>query len=125
MEMYDAKSRTTKFAPIFFNLLDEQFVPEPVLGHTQYLLNSEENYAKLYAFLTGRAGVRPGELGSLRTSARNPAEPLRFDNGGPKKPVNLPDISPGISSKAAKPRYLSCDSDAADLRGIPISIFIG
>jgi tetratricopeptide (TPR) repeat protein len=78
LEMYDAKSRTTKFAPIFFNPLDEQFVPEPVSGHTQYLLNSEENYAKLYAFLTGQAGVRPGELGSLKTLARNPVEPLTF-----------------------------------------------
>ena len=57
---------------------DEQFIPEPLRGHTQYLLNSEENYAKLYAFLTGQGGVTPGELGSLKTLARNPVEPLGF-----------------------------------------------
>ena len=61
LEMYGDKSKTTKFAAVFFTSQDEQFVPEPLRGHTQYLLNSEENYTKLYAFFTGQAGVRPGE----------------------------------------------------------------
>ena len=80
LEMYDAKTRTTKFAPVFFASQDEQFVPEPIHGHTQYLLNSEENYTKLYAFLTGQAGVTPGELGPLKRLARNPVEPSRFES---------------------------------------------
>jgi tetratricopeptide (TPR) repeat protein len=79
LEMYDAKSKTTKFAPVSFASQDEQFIPEALRGHTQYLLNSEENYAKLYAFLTGQAGVKPGELGSLKTLARNLVEPLGFE----------------------------------------------
>jgi hypothetical protein len=79
LEMYNEKSTTTKFAPVFFASQDEQFIPEPLRGHTQYLLNSEENYTKLYAFLTGQAGVTPSELGSLKTLARNPVEPLRFE----------------------------------------------
>jgi hypothetical protein len=48
------------------------------LGHTRYLLNSEDNYDKLYAFLTGQAGVVPRKLGPLRTLAREPVEPLNF-----------------------------------------------
>src|SRR6266404_3169279 len=76
MEMYNAKSKTTKFVPIFFELQDERFIPEPLSAQTHYLLSSENNYANLHAFLTGRAGVTPGELGSLKTLARTP---LRFD----------------------------------------------
>jgi hypothetical protein len=62
---YHAKSRTKKFVPILFENEDEQFISEPVRGHTYHVLNSEESYAKLYAFLNGQAGVTPGELGLL------------------------------------------------------------
>jgi SEFIR domain len=79
LEMYGAKSTTTKFAPVLFDGQNERFIPEPLRGHTQYLLNSEENYDKLYAFLVGQAGVSAWELGPVKTLARNPAEPLRFD----------------------------------------------
>jgi hypothetical protein len=78
LEMYRAKSRTTKFAPVFFRYQDEPFIPEPISGHTHYLLNSEDNYAKLYAFLTDQAGVVPRTLGPLKTLAREPVEPLTF-----------------------------------------------
>jgi hypothetical protein len=78
VEIYDAKSKTTKFASVFFASKDEQFIPEPLRGRTQYPLNSEENYTKLYAFLTRQAGVTPGKLGLLKTLARNPVKPLRF-----------------------------------------------
>ena len=76
VEIYQARSRTKKFAPVLFNLQDEQFIPDPISGHTHYLLNSEDSYAGLYAFLTGQAGVQPGELGSLKTLARKQVEPL-------------------------------------------------
>jgi hypothetical protein len=59
LEMYDAKSTTTKFAPVLFDGQNARFIPEPLRGHTQYLLNSVENYDKLYAFLVGQAGVPP------------------------------------------------------------------
>ena len=79
LEMYGAKSTTTKFAPLLFDGQNERFIPEPLRGHTQYLLNSEENYDKLYAFLVGQAGVSAWELGPVKTLARSPVEPLRFD----------------------------------------------
>jgi hypothetical protein len=65
--------------PVLFNDQNERSIPEPLRSHTQYLLNSEENYDKLYAFLVGQAGASAWELGSVKTLARNPAEPLRFD----------------------------------------------
>jgi tetratricopeptide (TPR) repeat protein len=79
LAIYQAKSSTQKLVPVLFDRQDEPFIPEPLRGHTQYLLNSEENYAKLYAFLIGQAGVTPGELGPLKTLARDPVEPLGFD----------------------------------------------
>src|SRR5271165_537001 len=78
VEMYNAKSKTTKFVPVYFASQGEQFIPDPLRGQTHYLLNSEENYAKLYGFLTGQAGVTPSELGSLKTLARTAVEPLKF-----------------------------------------------
>src|ERR1700674_1390191 len=53
LKIYNAKSRTTKFVPVLFDLQDVQFIPEPISSHTHYLLHSETNYIKLYAFLTG------------------------------------------------------------------------
>jgi SEFIR domain len=101
--IYHAKSTTSKFVPVFFDGPDEQLIPEPVSGHTHYLLDSEDNYDKLYAFLVGQAGVTPGELGSLRTLARNPVEPLRFDvsdTSTRRLPLsNLPDRNPFFTGR--------------------------
>jgi tetratricopeptide (TPR) repeat protein len=93
-EMYNAKSRSTKFVPVFFASQDEQFIPEPVSGHTRYLLNSQNNYGNLYAFLTGQAGVPRGELGSLKSLAHEPVEPLRFGMLS-----NIPDRNPFFTGR--------------------------
>jgi hypothetical protein len=37
VEIYQARSRTTKFVPALFDHQDEQFIPEPISGHTHYL----------------------------------------------------------------------------------------
>jgi hypothetical protein len=78
LELYHARSDTSKFVPVLFDDENKRFIPGQLSGHTHYLLNSEENYAKLYAFLTGQAGVVPGKLGPLKTRAREPVEPLTF-----------------------------------------------
>jgi Tol biopolymer transport system component len=78
LETYDAKSPTTKFVPVLFDGQNERFIPEPLRAHTRHLLNSETNYTKLYAFITGQAGVVPRKLGPLKTLAREPVEPLTF-----------------------------------------------
>jgi hypothetical protein len=78
-ELYYTRSETSKFVPVLFNRQDEPSIPRPLSGHTHYLLNSEDNYAKLYAFLTGQAGALPGKLGPLKTRAREAVEPLTFE----------------------------------------------
>jgi len=72
LELYHAQSRTAKFVPVVFAPDEERFVPEELSGHTHYLLTSEDQYFQLYAFLTGQAGVVPGELGTLKALAREP-----------------------------------------------------
>jgi hypothetical protein len=78
LELYHSRSDTNKFVPVLFDRQDEPFIPRPLSGHTHYLLSSEDNYAKLYAFLTGQAGVVPGKLGPLKTRAREAVKPLTF-----------------------------------------------
>jgi hypothetical protein len=82
LEMYHARNDTNKFVPVLFDPQAEPFIPRPLSGYTHYLLNSEDNYAKLYAFLTGQAGVVPGKLGPLKTRAHEAVEPLTFGGSG-------------------------------------------
>jgi formylglycine-generating enzyme required for sulfatase activity len=85
LELYHAQSRTAKFVPVIFVPSEERFVPEELSGHTHYLLTSEDQYFQLYAFLTGQAGVVPGELGTMKALAREPVAPLRFGRTGLSK----------------------------------------
>jgi len=87
LELYHARSRTAKFVPVVFVSSDERFVPEELSGYTHYLLTSEDQYFQLYAFLTGQAGVVPGELGTLKAFAREPVAPLTFGRAGLSKPL--------------------------------------
>jgi SEFIR domain/NB-ARC domain len=108
LEMYDAKSRTTKFVPVLFDSKDERFIPEPVRGHTHYMLDSEDTYAELYSFLTGQAGVTPSELGPLKTLARTRVPPLKFDTPGKRTIHNLPfPPNPLFTGRAAELEALS------------------
>jgi SEFIR domain len=84
-ELYHARSETNKFVPVFFNRQDESFIPRLLSGHTRYLLSSEDNYAKLYDFLIGQAGVVPGTLGPLKTRARGPVGALMFEDAEPAR----------------------------------------
>ncbi len=95
-EIYDARSATTKFVPVLFDAADERFIPEPVRGHTSYLLNSEQAYRDLYDFLLGQAGVEPCPVGEPKRKPRVRAEPLVFgdEGGGPGHPSAVASSSP-------------------------------
>jgi WD40 repeat protein len=95
LELYHARSDTNKFVPVLLDRKDEPFIPRPLSGHTHYLLSSEDNYAKLYDFLTGQASVVPGKLGPLKPRAREAVEPLRFGNAEAVGKLNgVPDLPP-------------------------------
>ena len=88
-EIYDARSRTVKFVPVTLAPGLEEFIPEPLRGHTHYEVTSEEGYQALYAFLRGQAGVPPGALGDLRPITRRTAEPLTFEQPQRVAPTRL------------------------------------
>jgi hypothetical protein len=111
-ELYHTRSDTNKFVPVLFNHQDEPFIPRPLSGHTHYLLSSEDNYAKLYAFLTGQAGVLPGKLGPLKTRAREAVEPLTF--GGPDEETSAAGKLDGVLDRPS--RYLPQKTDSDALR---------
>jgi hypothetical protein len=77
LEIYNAKSRTTKFLPIIFAHRDKEFIPEP-LSDQFYCLDSEDRYQELYSLLTGQAGVPLPELGSAKEVSRKDIEPMTF-----------------------------------------------
>ncbi len=95
-EIYQDKSLTTKFVPVFLSSSEVKFIRRPLLGHTHYILETEENYSELLAFFVGRAGVLPGPLGPLNEISQIEVEPLRFDQSGSGKPLELWRISPGL-----------------------------
>ena len=104
--IYNKKSRTTKFVPVLFKSEDETFIPEPLSGQNSYVLDSEERYDNLYAFLVGQAGVLARKLGSIKTLAHNPAEMLRFGNSevvreAMGKLYGVPDLPPHYLTREA------------------------
>jgi hypothetical protein len=86
-EIYQAKSRTTKFVPVIFAAQDEEFIPEPLRDHP-YRVDSEDSYQELYGFLTGQAGVPLAELGAVKTLPRKEVEPLTFGEPDEKAPLS-------------------------------------
>ena len=78
-ELYDSRSRTLKFIPVFLNDAVEEYIPEPLRKYTHYAITSEDAYQSLYGFLLSQAGVEPGSVGPVKSSARRKGTPLTFD----------------------------------------------
>ncbi|MEK6289303.1 MAG: TIR and AAA domain-containing protein [Acidobacteriota bacterium] len=90
-EIYDSRSQTLKFVPVFLTAVVEEHIPEPLRPHTHYALTSEDAYQRLYDFLLRQAGVEPGSVGMLKKSHRRKGTPLTFD--GPAQASRPVDIS--------------------------------
>jgi Effector-associated domain 2/SEFIR domain len=86
LELYQAKSRTTKFVPVIFVSQNKEFIPEPLRDHP-YRLDSEDSYQELYSFLTGQSGVPLPELGEVKTLPRTEVEPLTFGKRDEEAPL--------------------------------------
>ena len=54
-EIYDSRSRTLKFVPVFLSAAVEHCIPEPLRSGTHYALTSEDAYERLYDFLLDQA----------------------------------------------------------------------
>ena len=58
-EIYDRRSRTLKFVPVFLGTANEYWIPEPLRPGTHYSLTSESAYQRLYDCLLEQSGVEP------------------------------------------------------------------
>jgi hypothetical protein len=89
-EIYDERSQTLKFVPVFLSAAVEEHIPEPLRSGTHYSLTSEDAYQRLYDFLLGQAGVEPQPIGPLKTKPRQRGTALTFaEPAAPSCPVDL------------------------------------
>jgi hypothetical protein len=86
LEIYNSRSRTTKFVPVIFSSEEREFVPELLSDHV-YCLDSEDSYQELYGFITGQAGVPLPELGPSKKLPSKEVEPLTFGKPDEKTPI--------------------------------------
>lgn len=66
-ELYDSRSQTLKFVPVFLNDALPEHIPDPLCSISHYALTYEKNYQNLYDFLLGQAGVVPHPVGIHKT----------------------------------------------------------
>jgi SEFIR domain len=97
-EIYDARSSTVKFIPVFLSAANEQAIPEPLRSATHYALTSEEAYDSLYDFLLGQAGVQPGVIGELKRKPRVTGQPLDFGRAKILESANVSSLAPAPPS---------------------------
>jgi tetratricopeptide (TPR) repeat protein len=91
-ELYDSRSKTLKFVPVFLNAAVGAHIPEPLRSTSYYALTAENNYQNLYDFLLGQAGVEPHPVGTLKPRPRQQGGVLTFDEQQPSEAAKI-DIS--------------------------------
>ena len=88
-EIYDSKSRTLKFVPVFMSEANSAWIPEPLRQGTYYALTAESAYQDLYDFLLEQAAAEPLPIGSLKLKPRRRGTPLRFEASASATPASL------------------------------------
>jgi hypothetical protein len=91
-EIYDCRTQTLKFVPIFLSAAVVDWIPEPLRSRTYYVLTSESGYHRLYDCLLDQAGVEPQPLGTLKPMSRRKGTAMTFD-GPAQSVVTKVDIS--------------------------------
>jgi hypothetical protein len=69
-ELYNAESHNTKFIPVLFSGADLPHVPAILSGVTNYRLDAEDGYEKLYRRLTNQPLIMKPELGAIQPMPR-------------------------------------------------------
>lgn len=65
-QLYNGDSLNTRFIPVIFDEKDEQYIPPPVQGATNYYIRKEEEYEALYWRLRGINPKEKPTLGKLK-----------------------------------------------------------
>lgn len=101
-EIYNNRSYTNKFVPVFIGQKIENWIPEPLRSKTIYEITSQASYDELYDFLLGQAGIEPGALGPLRPRARTQVGRMTFADSHQK--ISSSD-SPPEEANVSKPSF--------------------
>lgn len=64
--LYNSDSKSKKFIPVLLKKEDSKYIPIPIQGCTDYLINEDSEYDKLYWFLRGINHIEKPELGKLK-----------------------------------------------------------
>lgn len=83
-EIYQCRSRTLKFVPIFLGDSVEDWIPEPMRSSSHYAAFTADGYQNLYDFLLDQAGVKPRPVGVLKTRPRREGVALTSGKWTPK-----------------------------------------
>ena len=92
-EIYDSRSQTSKFVPVFLDAAVADWIPQPLRAINHYALTCETSYQNLYDFLLGQTGVEPQPVGTLKTKPRRTGTALTFDEKPSSSVVAKVDIS--------------------------------
>jgi hypothetical protein len=124
-EIYDDRSRTLKFVPVFMTAAVPAWVPQPLRGVTYYELTSQAGYDSLYDFLTGQAAVQPSPIGMIKQRTRAQVAALAFDSAreaGAAPPARPNENGSDIYNRAL--RQLADDRFEEALEGLSRAIAI-
>jgi tetratricopeptide (TPR) repeat protein len=108
-EIYDSRSRTLKFVPVFLAAAAQQWIPEPLRAISYYELTSQPDYDSLYDFLVGRGGVQPRPVGTIKTRPSREVAALTFDQ--PRAAGAAPPADPNETALEVYNRALRALSD--------------
>lgn len=81
--IYDSRSRTLKFVPVFLSAPAQDWIPEPLRAVSHYALTSGNDYQRLYDFLLEQAGVEASPVGALKIKPRRMGTALTFGESFP------------------------------------------
>jgi hypothetical protein len=119
-ELYESKSVSTRFIPVFFGLADRDLVPEPLRGVNFYPLVSEGNYQELKKRLAKATGAQPATLGLPPDLKRPTGTPIVFPDAPasfPDQPAQIAHTIPTLSELPAPGGMMAADDPLYIERG--------
>lgn len=95
--LYEAQAENTRFVPVLLSSEDEAHVPTVLRGATRYRIDTEEQYLRLYRYLTDQPEIPRPELGQRQvlppldgeqgfSTGQRPVEGIEASTGGQPPP---------------------------------------
>lgn len=69
-ELYNSKSRNSRFIPVVFEAEDTEHIPEPLRPFSYYRPTDDDAYGQLLDAIEGTAGIEPAPVGERKPRTR-------------------------------------------------------